>query len=219
MKLFPAFAFALSLLAAPAFAANPQDLVTEQATAQLGRAMKDTSSFDIRFFGPVPADVVSLSSFDIEPATGRFHAAFVASDGNLLQTSGLAIIQTEVPVPAHQINVGEVIHDKDITTAKLPQAQVLQNTVTRPSDLIGKQARRMLSQGRPILDNSIGGEIAIHRGAAVTIQVLNGGLNVTSPAKSLDDGSIGDRIKVVNTLSRKTIVATIVSNGVVTVQP
>ncbi|HNX97562.1 MAG TPA: flagella basal body P-ring formation protein FlgA, partial [Candidatus Aminicenantes bacterium] len=56
------------------------------------------------------------------------------------------------------------------------------------------------------------------RGAPVTLQAAGRGITVSLPAKALEDGRRGDRVRVLNPASQRVILAEVVGQGQLSVR-
>src|SRR3546814_7152826 len=84
------------------------------------------------------------------PVTGRFAAVVLAGD-SLQRISGTARSEIEVPVPQRRIMRGEMIVADDLSLVRMPANQA-RSAVVDMADLVGKEARRVLSEGRPVTE-------------------------------------------------------------------
>ena len=83
--------------------------------------------------------------------------------------------------------------------------------------LVGKMARRTLLPGWAILPNSVNNPRAVVNGAEVRLVYVDGGLTIIASASALQDGAIGDTIKVRNVDSGLTVSGVIQADGSVRV--
>lgn len=90
-------------------------------------------------------------------------------------------------------------------------------SLRNPEQLIGKETRRILLQGRPVIEGSVTEPRIVNRGDAVTIVLSDGGLNLSAPGKALEDGAKGEEVRIVNLKSNATLTAEVISDGVVQV--
>ncbi len=81
---------------------------------------------------------------------------------------------------------------------------------SRPDEVVGRSLRKNLSQGEPVLLNLISGVPIIERGKSVTIVVYSGGLTVRARGEALENGGLGDTIRVRN-VSGKNVVSAVVT--------
>lgn len=193
---------ALSLaLAAPAFAVPVEELVAEQARETFGPELPDEAEFDITVKGGGISEAVMLSAFWMDRQTGQFLANAVTDDGGVTRLQGLAILSVTVPVPARRMLPGELVGEADIRMIDLPHARVGAYAVTDPAGLIGKEVRRVLTQGRPVMTQSVMEPLVIDRGDKVSIRYDDGKLALSAPGRALDDAHRGQEVRIVNLVS------------------
>ena len=87
-----------------------------------------------------------------------------------------------------------------------------------PALLIGMETRVALYAGRPVRPGDIGPPAIIDRNQIVTLIYAAGGLTITTEARALGRGGVGDRLRVLNMSSRATVDGLIRPDGSVLVQ-
>ena len=117
-------------------------------------------------------------------------------------------------VPARTIRPNQIIMDTDVIVA----AGTFTNGFSRPSDVIGQEARVALYAGRPILVGDIGPPAVITRNQIVGLRYLANGISISTEGRALERGAIGDRIRVMNLGSRATIFGQILADGTIEVR-
>ena len=85
------------------------------------------------------------------------------------------------------------------------------------SELIGKVARRTLLPGRAIPLRAIDNPRVVRNGAEVQIVYVEGDLTIVTVGAALQDGSIGEVIKIRNDDSGVTVIGTVRPDGTVRV--
>jgi flagella basal body P-ring formation protein FlgA len=92
-------------------------------------------------------------------------------------------------------------------------------TLSDPALVIGQEARRALRPGQPLRLTDIQPARVIRRGETVTLHYATGGLQLTVQARALADAGFGERVRVVNILSNRTLEATVFGPGMARVGP
>ena len=123
-----------------------------------------------------------------------------------------------VPVLARNVGADEIIGDSDIAWASVPARQVRADVVTDPVDILGLSPRRSQLAGRVLRRVEFAAPIAIKKGAYVTMMLRQGALLLTAQGRALEEGAIGDTIRVLNTDSKQTIAGEISAPGVIVVR-
>lgn len=191
------------------------DLVAERATLDLGAEMPDRGYFDVLLSRDMPTSGIAIQEFWIDHQTGQFIANLVTQNGGLQRISGLAMLTLPVPVLSRRLLPGDIIRAEDIEIVELPWQRVHAFAVLEPKDLIGKQAKRMVAQGRPIQLQSVIPPILVARGDHVKIELERGGLRLVTTGKAIGDAHLGQEVRVVNLSSNKTITGIATAEGVV----
>lgn len=125
-------------------------------------------------------------------------AAGVASAGSLTALRTL---------PAgSMISAGDVAFDPALNGGLADAAQV-----------VGKETRVTVYEGRPILASSVTAPTLVDRNQSVSVGYTRGGLSISTEGRALGRGGAGDVIRVLNIASRVTVSARINPDGTLTV--
>lgn len=205
------------VLPAAVLAEDVKMLIEESARDKYGPELPDDAGFHITVPAGTPEQAVMLSAFWMDKDTGQYLANAVAEDSSVIRLAGLAIATLDVPVPLRRMQPGDKISAADLGSVQLPLARIGSFTVTDREDLVGMQVRRMLSQGRPVMTQSVGQPIIIGRGARISIRYDDGLLALTAPGKALDDAHKGQEVRIVNLVSNTSLTGVAVSDGIVEV--
>ena len=201
---------------ASAAAAVPvEELVSEKAAESLGAEMPDTGRFRITFQRRDYEEAELISAFWMDRATGQFLANAVTADGTVTRLQGLAILVLPVPVPTRRMMPGDIIAAADLQTVDVPYARIGPFALTETHALVGKEVRRALSQGRPVMMQSVAEPLVIARGDKVSIRFDDGKLSLVAPGRALDDGYRGAEIRVVNLVSNVLVTGVAMPGGYV----
>lgn len=122
-----------------------------------------------------------------------------------------------VPVLKASVHKGQVISADNIMVTKVSASEVFPSTITAADQLESMQATRSLPANRPINRLHIRVPPAVERGAAVTLRFTKGGVELTSKGQALEEGNLGQSIRVLNPNTRATLVGVIQPAGVVQV--
>lgn len=86
-----------------------------------------------------------------------------------------------------------------------------------PAQVIGKETRVTVYEGRPILAASLIAPTLVDRNQIVTVGWSRGGLSIQTEGRALGRGGAGDVIRVLNIASRVTVSARINPDGTLSV--
>lgn len=116
----------------------------------------------------------------------------------------------DLPVLTTPKNVNEVIDANDLIIQSFPAQRVSGGDIIHDSSqIIGLAARRPLQAGQPIRLIDLKKEELVQRGSDVSLTFRNGSLEITAMGKALENGSLGDVIKITNVGTNRTVDAKI----------
>jgi flagella basal body P-ring formation protein FlgA len=122
------------------------------------------------------------------------------------------------PTPNQVIYPGDIIRSEMLTDEPVDDIPGLGTAIVDArSALIGKIARRTLLPGRLISAASVENPRAVSNGAQVKLVYRDGPLMIVTFAMALDNGAVGDTIRVRNADSGTIISGTILPDGTVSV--
>jgi len=190
-------------------------LIEERARDRFGAELPDRAGFHITTPDGAPEQAVMLSAFWMNKDTGRYLANAVLEDSSVVRLEGLAIATLNVPVPLRRMLPGDRISAEDLGLVKLPLGRIGAFTVTENEDLVGMQVKRLLTQGRPVMTQSITKPVIVGRGERVSIRYDDGLLSLSAPGKALDDAHKGEEVRIVNLVSNTSLTGVAVEKGIV----
>ena len=125
---------------------------------------------------------------------------------------------TMAPVPRMVIYPGDIIRDDMLMDVPVTEIQGAVDSMVRARGaVVGKMARRTLLPGRAIMPIALNNPRAVTNGAEVRLVYVDGGLSIVTSASALQDGAVGDMIKVRNADSGLTVSGVIQPDGSVRV--
>lgn len=127
-------------------------------------------------------------------------------------------VSTPVVVAARPLMRGAQLSEADLTTATLDAGSLPPDYLTNPQLAIGQQLKRPLSIGMAVAAGMLDTPRMVRRDEQVTILAEDGGLEVRMTGLALEDGVLGQPIKVRNLLSKRIIGGIIAAPGIVKVQ-
>lgn len=120
----------------------------------------------------------------------------------------------DVVVPTRTLRANSIVSETDVTLKQIENASAFY----RLEDVIGQEARVTLYAGRPILVDDIGPPAIIARNQVVSVVFVSDGLTIRTEGRSLQRGSVGDRIRLMNLSSRATVFGQVQPDGTVRVK-
>lgn len=101
----------------------------------------------------------------------------------------------DLPVPTVTILPGQLIVPDQLTARAFQTSpRSLAGIATEAEQIVGREARRRLTAGRPVPLGSLGTPLAIRRGAPATAVYQEDGFSISTAAIALEDGAVGDVI-------------------------
>lgn len=167
------------------------------------------------------AQQIEVESLNFDSERNRFDAVIVApskADPIVRKTvNGQIQRLVDVPVLRTPMKNGAVIRKSDLDTITLREQGLNHDMILRADELIGMTPRRMIVAGKPMTENELEEPQIVERGDNVTMVFSHGTLALTAQGKALENGAIGDMIRVVNLSSSKTLQAQITGEREVSV--
>ena len=194
-----------------------EDLIEERLMLEALNDLPQDGEIKLRLPEGLPETGERLDGFNYDSATGMFASRLIYGEGSEIGFRGQAIVLVPALVPVERIQAGEILSQSDLKEIRIPYQTIPAGSVRYPSEMIGKQTRRVLIDNRPIPESSLIEPQIVERGDQVSIELAAGGLKLIAPGKAMEDGAKGDDVRVINLNSNKTITATIEASGLVRV--
>jgi flagellar basal body P-ring formation protein FlgA len=171
----------------------------------------------------LPQDVdaqVEVSHIDIKQDNNWFQATLAApsKDKPLVTKKIMGRIErmVKVPVLRENLSAGTIIGMKDIDYIEIAQRTLKTGIILNANKLTGMTPRRIINAGAPIDPANLEAPRLVERGDLVTMVFNEKGLQLTAQGKAMEDGAKGDRIRVTNSSSNKTVMAEVTDSKEVT---
>lgn len=132
--------------------------------------------------------------------------------------SGRVSVIKEVVKASRNINRGDIITAEDIVLVSEKCKHSSKNPFTNTNDIIGKRATRRIQADQVIQTGMFESPPAVEKGGRVVIKAENNNLLITAMGKALEEGCVGDYIRVMNVSSGKEIIAMVKRTDLVEVQ-
>lgn len=136
--------------------------------------------------------------------TAIVDAALESGENSRLHLVGELRRLVSVAVPRTTIPQGTVLEPEMFETAWFPEARLPTDAVTDTAALAGQETRRRLAAGRPVARADLAEPRLVRRGETVTAVYEAPGLELIGLATALEDGSLGQPIRLMNPESRRT---------------
>jgi flagella basal body P-ring formation protein FlgA len=165
---------------------------------------------------------ISVASVNVGNGMERFSAIVDIKAGDnfaqQLRLNGRIFAVVDVPVLASNMQSGDRIEKDDIVWETVREKQIRNNTVLSVDDLVGMEARRLIRKGNLIRTNDVKKHAEVEKGDRVRIVLTNKTMALTVIGEALEDGSLGEFIKIKNIQSNKTVYATVTGDNTVSIE-
>ncbi len=148
----------------------------------------------------------------------RFQARFSPNVNRTVMISGRIQSLVEVPTLVRAVNPGETILDDDIEMAEATESDVRGRVILQRADLIGTTPRNgPILPGKLIRFADVQKPLLIERGSSVKMTFKSGTLSIAGTGQALQNGSMGEVVRIMNTESRKVVQGLVTGPGKVEV--
>lgn len=118
---------------------------------------------------------------------------------------------------ARSVARGVVLTEGDVTLAPAG-ARIPDGIFTDPDEVIGRRTKAAIGEGRAVLLRQLEPVWMVAKGNPVVLMANAGGLSVSAPAEALEDGGMGDVIRVLNLSSQREVKVVVTGKNSVTAQ-
>lgn len=118
---------------------------------------------------------------------------------------------------AAPLNKGDVLTETDLNYVEVNLSQIRYGYYTEMEQLVGQQLKRRLPQNRLIKANYVEPPTLIKRGELVSIVAENRGYSVKMSGIAMSNGSMGERVQVRNSSSKRIVEGVVQAFGVVSI--
>jgi len=206
----------MPVLSVPAAAGPVETRLAEELLASLGPAAPPDAQVALTLGRPFDGPVDAVRDIGLDPRTGLFQAR-ILSNGHAVELSGRADVEVTMPVPVRRIRPGEVIEPSDLTTMRLSLDRAGAGFIATADALVGQSPRRQLSAGRLVQVGSVGAPIVVQRNRPVTLVYEDGALLLAARGRALQEGGVGDSVRVMNIASSTVVTGTVTGAETVSV--
>jgi flagella basal body P-ring formation protein FlgA len=131
--------------------------------------------------------------------------------------SGRITLRQAVLKAARKISPGQVLGRDDVQLVTELHGTLSREVLTDKEEAVGKKAVRSIQAGQPITLQMVEDPPAVKKGTRVLVRARNDLISVTTQGKVMEDGRLGEEVRVLNLSSGKEIFATVKGPGQVEV--
>jgi len=204
------------------------EIVDLLRTSLLDAGMPDGSTITLAGFQSpsLPADMTdapAVQSLSFDTRSGHFSADLLFSTADeepvSLRVAGRAQLEAPAVVLAHALPAGAILAEQDLQLAQRPASALKEGSLSTPGDAVGLALAHPMGAGASLAREDLRRPLLVTRGRPVILRLQQGGLLITAAGVSLENGSAGDRIHVLNSLSRAVLVGRVMSGVDIAVDP
>ncbi len=151
----------------------------------------------------IPKDAVTSETQLVGKTPKRFLPARTAIRRTDLQDLNLI----DVPTASRDIRRGETIDAHDLTWVTLSENDIVGEIVRNEKDLVGLIATNTVRSGQTFRTLSVSRPVVVAKGKTITLIFNTKAMSLTSKGRVLEDGAVGQVIRITNTKSSHTILA------------
>ena len=164
------------------------------------------------------ADLSSSVITDIDRIIGLSPRRFLPGGAPIRVSDVHAVVEVELPVAVRNIQRGTLVTEDDYKWMVMNENELHGDILFDSTEVLGQAARRTIRAGQVFRKRDLRIPIVVSRGKLVTIRVSTPVMELSAQGKALEAGGTAEIIRVVNTLSNKTVLGTIVDGNTVRVE-
>jgi flagella basal body P-ring formation protein FlgA len=132
-----------------------------------------------------------------------------------------AVVAVKVPavVAREGLARGSVIRPGQVEVTEIDLSRLPEGALRQLAEAEGRQATRLVPVGVPLSGRDVMAPVVVRRGERVLLKLERGGLTLTAQGVALEDGGVGETVKVQNVQSNRTIEGVVQGTGEVAVAP
>lgn len=119
----------------------------------------------------------------------------------------------QVVVAAEPISRGTQINVNQLTLGRVDTTRKGDQYFSQINQVSGQRARRAIGADQPVEIGDLEPALLVKRGEQVTLEASRGGVQIRVMAIALEDGSLGEQIRVQNQQSKRELLAEVIDSG------
>lgn len=208
---FMRYIFVILLILMPFGNSFADDQLSQKLSAYQYEQTGNWYQFDIRSEN----QGVTANNAEIQNIEIKDHEHFEALLDNGISISGKYKMMLEIPMLNKRIISGQGITNEDVFFSKLSADKVKKDIITNAEELVGSTAKTQLLPNKPIRKNELSKINLVSKNSAVKIIYKHANMTIEASMLALDDGALGEAIRVKNEQSGKIIRADVIGKGMV----
>jgi flagella basal body P-ring formation protein FlgA len=123
-----------------------------------------------------------------------------------------------VVVATKALSARHILTKSDVTVKQVDVGALRQGYLSDIALVVGQQLKRPLAVGMVINQNTVKPEKIVRRGEMITLIAVAGSMQVKMNGTALSDASLGQRVRVKNSSSKRVVIGVVDAPGVVRVK-
>lgn len=159
--------------------------------------------------------VLTVGDIKLDPRTDVFQTTIapVSQPQKIQPISGRIERIMDVPTVKSTLTRGTVISTNDLSSIEMKSTDIRGDIVINPDQIVGRSARQNLNPGRLIRISDTEIPVSVKRGQKINLVYKTGQLELTALGRAMEDGRVGDHIRVTNGSSNKPLQGTVLANN------
>lgn len=162
-------------------------------------------------------DIHDYTVTDMDRLIGLHPRRFLPKGAPIRVSDVHAVIPVEIPVAIRDIRRGTLVSDGDIQWITMNENELRGEVLIDDFDIVGQAARRTIRAGQVFRSRDLRVPVVVERGKVVTLQLRTPYMQLSAKGKALDSGGKTETIRVMNSISNRTVLATVVDANTVRV--
>lgn len=154
---------------------------------------------------------LDVSDLDIDERARRATATVLGPERAELRVSARLYPVVDLPVLREPVMPGEPVRAEQVEWVKVRADRVQAGVATDARHLVGLTSRRPLQPGVPVQVRDMQAQVTMPKGALITIIVRTPLMTLSTQGRALEDGAMGQVIRISNNQTKTTVEATVVS--------
>jgi flagella basal body P-ring formation protein FlgA len=186
------------------------------------------ADIDLPGFTPPTIPAGSAARPDIgdvayDATSGRFTASLAVAAADMatvhLRLAGQAVPVVDAVVLLRHLRPGTTLTAADVRMARLRATLLRGGAPLTEASVVGMALRHDVPPGQPLTAPDIARPLLVTRGGIVRMRLEAGGLMLSAQGVAMEDGGLGDRVRVQNPSSHAVVIGDVTGAGDVRVEP
>lgn len=163
-------------------------------------------------------EIKEISILDVNQQKNSFKGVVYFANAENIHIQGNFVEYVNLPVLKSKTSRGHMLKEDDITYIGFELNKLPHDVAKHEYEIIGRVLKNSLPSKTPIKLSILSSPSVIHKKDLVNVIYHKGTITLSMSAVALDDGAIGDSIRVKNTRSNQILMAKVESNKTVSVE-